>query len=105
MDSAMLRAALQEYVLSQPWWKRKANTVTGAWTGMLMVVWIAIGSGAEMPYWVTLLGGGLLYVGQLLGLSKTPNGVTPGVVEQVTAVVEESYGRHAARPGNPGTVA
>jgi hypothetical protein len=96
MNPEVLRAALDDLVTSQPWAKKHANTITAAWTGALMLGWLVTDSVTDAPPWITAALGVLLYVGQVLGVYKTKNGVTPSVVDKVTEVVEVRYGRHAA---------
>lgn len=92
-----MRDALNHYLNTQPWWKRNANTVTAAWTGLAAFGGIMLANDTGLPDWAVYAIGGLLYAGQVVGIAKTPNGITPTVVDKVEGAVEAHYGRHAAR--------
>lgn len=79
-----LRASLQR----QPWYKRFANTVSSAVGVLSLVVWVAIANGVEIDPAVQTGVGAVLAVLTVLGVLRTPNGVTPrGVATvQVAAV-------------------
>jgi hypothetical protein len=87
----------------QAWWRRSSNTVVGAIGGVVQLAWWIIGLDIDLPKPVVYGVGAVILVGQVLGLKKTPNGITPGVADQiqrdVTEYVVQSTGRHARRDG------
>lgn len=83
-----LRALLE----SQPWWRRYANTVTAAVTNLVLLAWLLVSSGIDLPHSVQWAVAAVLFAGNVLGIRGTSNGVTPSLIGLVTGQVPE--GRH-----------
>lgn len=81
---------------AQPWYLRFSNTVTTAAGAILAILWLAAASGLEIPTDVTKWVTAVIVVLTVLGVIKTPNGVTPSQVDQLeTVATYTSTGRHA----------
>lgn len=74
-----LRADLQ----AQPWFKRFSNTVSSAVGVLALVIWVAVTNGVQIDPAIQTGVGALLAVLTVLGVLKTPNGVTLRGVEKV----------------------
>lgn len=90
---AELAARLGELLVKQSWWKRYANTVTAAVTNLLNVVWLVVSLGIHMDTWLIWTVAAILFAGNVLGIKKTPNGLTPSLVDLIAGQVA---GRHRA---------
>lgn len=91
---------LLEEMNRQPWWKKYSNTVTAIVAGLVVLAgWITT-TGIELPQWMTVLVGVVLFVGSVLGIRTTKNGITETVVEKVAEIrdasLSEPYGRHSS---------
>lgn len=78
---------VDELVSSEKITERKANTVTAV-IGSVITSLVTGGtylvqSGTELPSWVPLLVGALGLLGTILGISKTPNGMTPSTGDKL----------------------
>ena len=86
---------LVEQMQHQPWWRRFANTVSAAAGAVILILWVAVAAGLDVPSdW---LGGVSAAIGLLttLGVLRTPNGLTPRGVDRVAAAAGVEYqGRH-----------
>lgn len=76
---------------NQPWFKKLSNTVTGGVGAVAQVAWLAISFGVDIPTDVAKWG----FVGiaglTVVGLLKTPNGIT---AQQLDQIEEATVGRH-----------
>ncbi|MGY4103403.1 hypothetical protein ACW2Q0_28150 [Nocardia sp. R16R-3T] len=76
---------------NQPWFKRFSNTVTGGVGALVQLAWLATTFGVDLPDDVEKWGFVVIGVLTVLGLRKTPNGIT----EQQLHQMEQAYvGRH-----------
>ncbi|QAU06376.1 hypothetical protein SEA_WHOSEMANZ_50 [Gordonia phage WhoseManz] len=85
-----LRAQLE----AQPWYRRFANTVTAAAGLLSLLIWTLIANGVEIPGEVGTAIGSALGLLTLLGLLKTPNGITPRGVERVEDAASKAAERY-----------
>ncbi|AET09879.1 holin [Gordonia phage GRU1] len=84
-----LRATLER----QPWYKRFANTVTTAVGVLSLVIWTLAANGFDLSdAWKNGIGAALAVL-TVLGVLRTPNGVTPRGVATVQ-VAAVAAGRH-----------
>lgn len=83
----------------QPWWKKYSNTVTAIVAGLVVLAgWITT-TGIDLPQWASAFVGVVLFVGSVLGIRTTKNGLTESVVEKVADIRDASdklYGRHSS---------
>jgi len=82
---------LRELLEAQPWWRRYANTATSIVTNLVLVAWLLIASGMAFPSWLEWTVAAILFAGNVLGIRRTPNGVTPSLID---LVVGGAGGRH-----------
>ncbi len=76
---------------NQPWFKKVSNTVTGATGAVVQVAWLAVTLGVDIPDDVEKWGFVAIALLTVLGIRKTPNGIT----ERQLHEIEEAYvGRH-----------
>lgn len=94
----LIQAKLLELLQEQPWWKRSANTVTGAVSGLAVLAWWLTSTGIDFPDQVTYGIGVVLFAASVLGIKRTPNGLTPALVEQLTGQLGATV---ATYKGNP----
>lgn len=81
---------------AQPWYLRFSNTVTTAAGALLGILWLAASAGLEIPTDVTKWVTGAIVVLTVLGVIKTPNGITPSQVDKLEDAAQYvSTGRHA----------
>lgn len=92
---------LHEMLVSQPWWRRYSNTVTSIVAYVTSLVWLAIGLGAHVSGFAVWAVAVLLAVGGVVGVRKTPNGVTPNLVDLVVKELgrTNTTGRHRLNDG------
>lgn len=83
-----LRTRLEE----QPWYHRFSNTVTSAAGGLVLLMWVALAAGIDIP--TSWTGGisGVIAVLTTLGVLQTRNGLTPRGIDDIEQVV--TTGRH-----------
>ncbi|QXO14172.1 holin [Gordonia phage Bock] len=79
-----LRAELEE----QPWWARFRNTLTTAAGVVVLIVWLALSVGLGVPAEVLSSVSGLIGLLTVLGVLKTPNGITPKGVDRVAQLAQ-----------------
>ncbi|EME14816.1 hypothetical protein [Rhodococcus triatomae] len=91
MNSQELAAEfLREKLEAQPWWRRIANTVTAAFGALVGIAWLAVSLGLDLPAPVMAGVMAVVSLGTVIGVRKTPNGVT----ERQIAELEDYVGRH-----------
>lgn len=102
MESQALSLVVQRLLVEmnkQPWWKKYSNTVTAIVAGLVVFAgWITT-TGIDLPQWATALIGVVLFIGSVLGIRTTKNGITESVVEKVADIRDSSdkpYGRHSS---------
>lgn len=89
---------LLEEMNKQPWWKKYSNTVTAIVSGLIVLAgWITT-TGIDLPTWGTVIIGVIMFIGSVLGIRSTKNGITETTVAKVADLRDESarYGRHSA---------
>jgi len=70
-------------VESQPLWRTYSNTITAAWTGLIVLAgWITT-TDLSLPRWAVIAIGAILYVAGVFGIKATPNGVSASTVATV----------------------
>lgn len=82
-DVEVTRLSMLTALDEQPWWSKYANTVTTAVSVLVMLAWLLISSGTDFPGWLDAVITAVLAAGNVLGVSKTRNGVTPALVDKV----------------------
>lgn len=86
---------LEKKLHEQKWYQKYANTVTTAITGLLTLVWWLVSTGISLPSWTVYAVGVLLWVGEIVAVKQTKNGVTPSVVDAVVSDLGSvTPGRH-----------
>lgn len=85
---------LRELLEAQPWWKRYANTATAIVTNLVLVTWLLLASGLALPPTVQWVVAAILFAGNVLGIRRTPNGVTPSLIDLVVGGMGQLGGRH-----------
>lgn len=78
---------------AQPWYAKFSNTLTTAVGLVLAALWVATASGIDLPDDVTKWVLGVIGVLTVLGVYKTPNGVTDTEVKRVQ-IAAEYIGEH-----------
>lgn len=68
---------VQRRLAEQPWYRRKANTITTLGGALGTVVAFVLTSATGLPDWVTYTLSGVLLVLTVMGVNVTPNGTTP----------------------------
>lgn len=68
---------VQRRLNEQPWYRRKANTITTLGGTVATAVAYLLTSGLELPGWAQVGLPGVLLVLTVLGVNVTPNGTTP----------------------------
>lgn len=76
----------QRKLAEQPWYKAKSNTLTGGFSAFVTLAWTALGTGLSLPSWAVYGIAGVLFVGNLLGLNATKNGMTASTAGQVQQI-------------------
>ncbi|WGH20833.1 holin [Gordonia phage Commandaria] len=74
---------LRNQIAQQPWYARFSNTVTSGVGLVLLIVWVAVSNAIEIPGTIETGIGSIISALTLLGVLRTPNGVTPRGVEKV----------------------
>ncbi|ATN89574.1 membrane protein [Gordonia phage Bonum] len=74
---------------AQPWFKRFSNTVTTAFGGLTLVIWLLASNGYELSGTIQTAIGSVVVLATVLGVLQTPNGITPKGVEKVERAAEE----------------
>lgn len=88
----VVQDALQQRLDKLHWYQKYRNTATQIVAGFVTFIWWLIGSGIDLPTWLTITVGFVLYVAGVLGIKKTNNGLTPRTIEMVTNDVEAYVG-------------
>lgn len=79
--------ALDSALVKQPWYRRYANTITAAASGLVVLgTWTAT-TVSGLPEWAATTIGGVVAVAAILAQRATPNGVTPRSNRQVVDAV------------------
>lgn len=68
---------VQQRLAEQPWYKRKANTITTLGGALSTVLGFVLTSAVGLPQWGTYTISSVLLVLTVLGVNNTKNGVTP----------------------------
>lgn len=84
--------ALRVQLETQPWYRRFANTVTSGAGALVLILWLVIASGVEVPPEVLAGVSGLISVLTTVGVLGTRNGVTPSEVEHAEKVARVVVG-------------
>ncbi|MGH2360472.1 MAG: hypothetical protein ACRDGM_08015 [bacterium] len=85
---------LYDLLKAQSWWKRYSNTATAIVTNLVLVAWLIVASGTALPPAVQWTVAAVLFAGNVLGIRRTPNGVTPSLIELVVGGMGPTGGRH-----------
>lgn len=80
---------VQRELNEQPWYRRKANTITTLGGAVATTVAYLLTSGLELPGWAQVALPGLLLVLTVLGVNVTPNGVTPTTGAQLQKAAKD----------------
>lgn len=88
---------VRQALASQPWWRKSANTVTAGVAGLVAVAWWIGATGADLPEWATYGVGVVLFVGQVVGVRMTKNGITWETERQMERAVAEAGGLDRAQ--------
>lgn len=91
---ALLQDKLRELLEAQPWWKRSSNTVTSAVGGLVAFAWWLSATGADLPTEVTYAIAAVIFIGGVLGVKQTKNGITPSVVTKVVSQLASPIAEH-----------
>jgi uncharacterized membrane protein len=83
--------AVKELIQSQPWYKRFSNTVTAGVGSVVGLIWLTVSFGVDVPDDVSKWVFAIIGVLTMLGILKTPNGMTEG---QLREIKEVTAGRH-----------
>lgn len=75
---------LERKLQEQTWFRRYSNTITTAFTGLMTLAWWLTSTRIDLPEWSVYAIGALLWLGQIVGVKRTKNGVTPSVIDAVT---------------------
>lgn len=89
---------LRNQLAQQPWWQRFSNTVSASAGAVVLILWLAVAAGLDVP--TDVLSGIASVIGVLttLGVMKTRNGITPRGIAQVQQVAQgEPAGGYAGR--------
>lgn len=98
----LIQDKLQEILAKQKWWQKSSNTVTAAFSGLVTLIWWVTSTGVALPDTVTYPVAIVLYLGTVLGIKGTKNGLTPSVANTITTEVSKTIttmGRHAKPDG------
>ena len=71
---------------TQSWFQKYSNEVTTGFFGLLQVLGLVIGLGVELPPWAVISTAAVIFVANLVGITKTPNGLTPANAAQLKAI-------------------
>jgi len=83
--------AVKELIARQSWYKRFSNTVTAGVGSIVGLLWLAASFGMDVPDDVSKWVFAIIGVLTVLGILKTPNGMTE---TQLREIEEISTGRH-----------
>lgn len=67
-------------VEQQKWWKKYSNTVAAFFTGLIVLAGWATTTTLGFPHWVSIVAGVILFLGSVLGVHGTPNGLDNTVI-------------------------
>ncbi|MBM4592049.1 hypothetical protein GS454_01315 [Rhodococcus hoagii] len=84
-DPGILDDVLQAAIAAQPWYRKYSNELTTLYFALLQAISLVIGFGIELPGWAMIAVSGVIFVGNLFGLSKTANGITDATAEKLKA--------------------
>lgn len=87
---AAFEQRLHEILIAQPWWRRSANTVVSAFTWLTYLASLALMLNLNLPDWGIWVIAAIFFVGGVIGIKKTRNGLTPSLIDLVFSRV----GRH-----------
>lgn len=97
--SDILVDQLREQLAAQPWHERFSNTVTSAAGAVVLIVWVAVAAGLDVPAEALSAVAAVISVLTTAGVLKTRNGITPRGVDRVERIAEHEYvGRRRAEP-------
>lgn len=82
-----IERVLRQYLPAQPWWRRYSNTVTTAIGGAVTLVWWLASTGWDLPHWVQVTAGVVIFIGAVFGVKKTPNGLTPSTLNTAATLL------------------
>jgi hypothetical protein len=93
-DLGLLDDLLRGVLANQPWYRKISNELTTGFFGILQIATVIVGLGVDLPGWAMIGLAALLFVGNVLGINATRNGVTDEVAEDIKAQVENYVGKH-----------
>jgi hypothetical protein len=87
---------------NQPLWKKYSNTITAIISGLVVLAGWIVTTDIGLPHWFQIAAGVVMFIGSVLGIKSTKNGLTDSVLTSVLTAPgspvapSESAGRHSA---------
>lgn len=83
VDPDIIGDVVDEYVKSQPWYKKNANTITTAIGITATIASSLVSSGLSLPPWAITLATAITGLATVFGVKKTKNGIQPDAASKL----------------------